>query len=513
MQHFISGPRRTFALLFASFILLVAAAPSPKKGPKIKELDKQITAVQEALGTTGLAVAIVKDGEVVYEKEFGYADAGEGVALGPGHLFNIASCTKAFTAAGLALLVQEGKVKWEDKVRQYVPEFALKEDYVSREMDLLDLLCHRSGLGTFYGDLLWYGTEYTNEEIVSRMKYLPMTEKYGSGFGYQNNMYMIAGLVIERVTGQSWEDFIQVRFFDPLEMGSSRSSNDVLLPSDRIAMPHIDGEVGDVYDFNGTKAAASIYSNVGDLAHWAMMLVNGGEFRGEQVLAPQTVEMLFQPRLLRDVGEEWKAYGTRSRAYALGWNVWEADGRLVVEHDGGMPGYISKVTLVPEMDLGIVVLNNGFDFFVHDVVRHIVLDAYLGHEGPDWLALALRNKNGYAAYMEAMDKARAESRKEGTSPSVDLISFCGTYRDRMYGDAEVRLDEEGLFLTLLPTRKYFYGSLSHWQDDSFKVVFDDAMLPYGIVNFEVVDGDVRGFKIDLPNGDLHFFNLDFRSLE
>ena len=502
--------KRLGLLLWALLIPCIALA---KKGPSMKKLDKRIVAAYEALKPTGLAVAVVKDGEIVYKKAFGYANADTKEALATDHLFNIASCSKAFTAAGLALLVERGKVKWEDKVRDHIPEFALIEDYATREMDLKDLLCHRSGLGTFYGDLLWYGTDYSNADIIKRMKYLPMTEKFGSGYGYQNNMYMIAGEVIKKVTGKDWEQYIQETFFEPLGMNASRTSNDVLADGDKIAMPHTDGAVGEIYDFNAVKPAASIYSSVEDLAHWAAMLTNSGKYKGKQVISPATINDLFTGENIRPINNIWRSYGTHYRAYGLGWSLYDYGGAFVAEHDGGMPGYISKVALVPDMDLGIIVLNNGFDFFIHDLVRFIVLDAFLDREERDWIKKTQQGKAEYEAWKSASDKMRAESQKQGTLPSMPLISYCGTFRDQMYGDAEVRLEEEGLYLTLLPTKKYFHGLLSHWHDDVFKVQFDDPFLTYGLIQFDVQEGAVKRFTIDLPSGDFHFFNLNFQSLE
>lgn len=502
--------KKQVRLLIWLFLVPVVAF---SKGVKIKKLDQRITAAYEALQTTGMAVAVVKDGEIVYKKAFGKANAATNEAMGTDYLFNIASCTKAFTAAALAICVDENAITWEDKVRSYIPEFALIEDYATREMDIKDLLCHRSGLGTFYGDLLWYGTDYTNEDIIKRMKYLPMTEKFGSGYGYQNNMYMIAGEVIEKVTGKDWETYVDQRILQPLGMSATRTSNDVLADGDKIAMPHTNGEVGELYDFNAVKPAASIYSSVEDLAKWVAMLTNNGKYNNARVLKPEILAELFTAENPRPVSEGMRAVGTHFRAYGLGWNLYDYQGEFVAEHDGGMPGYISKVSIIPEQNLGVIVLNNGFDFFIHETVRSIVYDAFLGLEEKPWLQQALNGKKGYEAWVEGNAKARAATRKEGTRTSLPLISYCGTFRDQMYGDAEVRLEEEGLFLTLLPTKKYFYGQLSHWHDDVFKVQFDDPFLTYGLIQFKVEGESVTHFTIDLPSGDFHFFNLKFESLE
>ena len=499
--------------LLAGFFLFISQ-PSFGKKPKLKNIEKAINEAYDAFAPTGMAVAILKDGEIVYKDAWGYAHADDKTPVETDYLFNIASCTKAFTAAGICLLVEDGVINLDDLVITHLPEFKLADTYISDHLRVRDLLCHRSGLGTFYGDLLWYGTDYSNEEIMRRMQYLPIVNDFRGQFGYQNNMFMLAGLIIERKTGKSWEAFIQERLFNPLNMTNSRPSNDQLEEGQPIARAHIEGRLQPIFDFNGTKAAASIYSSVEELTHWAEMLVNGGKYKGKQVLKPESVQAMFTPETISTLGDELRGRGTNFQAYGLGWRLFDYGGKLVAEHDGGMPGYISKVAVVPQEKLAVIILNNGMDFMINDVIRYYVLDEYLQMEPMDWTKIYTGYMAGYTNYVASAKKARLDSRELDTSTSEPYVSYCGTFEDQMYGQAEVKLDEGELYIKLLPTPGLFEGKMTHWHHDSFKVQFDDEFLPFALINFEVTaEGEVSGFKIDLPNPDFHFFNLHFKSLE
>ncbi|MEM7038681.1 MAG: serine hydrolase, partial [Bacteroidota bacterium] len=442
------GPKSAaLALLFSLFFL-----PSISLFGKVnlKKLDKAIAASFETFAPTGLAVAVVKDGEIVYKSAFGTKNVEVGGNVNTASLFNIASCSKAFTAACIALLVDDGKLKWEDKVIDYIPGFRLDDPYITSEITVRDLLCHRSGLGTFYGDLLWYGTNYSNEEIIRRMRYLPIKREFRTEFGYQNNMYMIAGEIVEKVTGRTWSEFLTERFFKPLQMNNSRPSNDELFPGQDIARGHIEGKLQEIYDFNATKPAASIYSNVEELANWATMLLSGGKFKGETVLKPSAIQAMFTPHTLQTVSGSWQKWGVNFKSYGLGWGLWDYAGRKVAEHNGGMPGYISKVTIVPSEKLGVIVLNNGMDGLINDVVRWKVLDAFLEHEGEDWDKTFLNFKKMGKEWGEKRKQGRLDSRVEGTKMSLAEDKYLGTYTDEMYGNALVEMRDGALHFTLEP---------------------------------------------------------------
>jgi len=479
----------------------------------LAKIDATVKKAFELFRPTGLAVAIVQDSAIIYHKAFGFSNAEKKTPLNTTSLFNIASCTKAFTAAAIGILVDEGKLKWTDKVTDYFPEFRLSDDYISREMTIEDLLCHRSGLGTFYGDLLWYNTDYTDAEVMKRMRYEPITRRFGIEFGYQNVMFMIAGDIIEKVTGSTWSEFVESRIFKPLGMTQSRPSNDELSGGQDIAMGHLDDKVIDIYDFNAAKPAASIYSSVDELSLWTSLLLNKGSLAGKRIISESSLERIMEPHTILNRGNSQKQHGINFSMYGMGWVLFDYSGQKIAEHDGGMPGYISKVTLMPEQKISIVILNNGNEGFVDNALRGDLMDIFLKGKDYDWTGEYSATKKRYEVY-EAKEKTlRLENRIADTKPSLVPDGYTGTFRDKNYGDAIITKEGEKLKLTFLPSKKVFYGNLEHWHYDTFKVEFQDKFLTYGLITFSFdSEGNVAGFKIDLPSPDFHFWNLDFRKL-
>lgn len=495
-------------------LLLLFLCASPvlhAQQSNLKSLQKELDHAFETFAPTGLAVAVVQDDQVIYQNAWGVRAAGTDQQLTTRSLFNIASCSKAFTAAALAKVVEQGQANWDDKLIAHVPEFRLADPWITAQLNLVDILTHRTGLGTFYGDLLWYGTDYTHADIIRRMRELPITNDFRSQFGYQNNMYMLAGEVVSRATGKTWSEFIDQTFFTALDMTESRPSNDDLDPGQEIAWPHIDGQKTELFDFTSDKAAGAIFSNVEELSHWVRMLLNQGKYQGKQILSPATVDFLFTPQTLQNLPANWRKWGIHFRSYALGWGTFDYGGAKVVEHNGGMPGYISKVSLIPEKNIGVIVLNNGMDFFVNDVVRFLVYDHLLQRPDQNWVGNFDLSRQNYLAWKKGQDQQREASRQPGTKPALPLEAYAGTFRDDYYGDARVEHHADGLYLDLLPCR-FFQGSMSHWHHDTFKVQFDDPFLTYALVTFEKnSQGQVTGFKIDLPSDDFHFEILHFKT--
>ncbi|MFM2376091.1 MAG: hypothetical protein RLZZ165_1188 [Bacteroidota bacterium] len=474
-------------------------------------MEKIVEASYEAFKPTGLCVAVVKDGRVVLSKGWGSADKDANRPAESGSLFNIASCTKAFTAACIGMLVAQGKLRWEDKVIDHIAGFQLSDACITSQLTVRDLLCHRSGLGTFDGDLLWYGTDYTDEQILAHLRHLPIRQDFRSEFGYQNNLYMVAGLLIQEVTGKSWSEFVRDNLFLPLGMNATCASNDELPPGAPLARGHLQGQVQPIYDFTGCKPAASIYSSVDDLSHWVRMWLDGGRWNGRQILDPKTIRTLTTGHTLMSVSPAWESWGIHFRSYALGWILMDYGGKRVIEHNGGMPGYISKVMILPESNLGLVVLNNGNDGMVNDVIRFKVLDHFLGLKGPDWDRLFRGYSDQEQENQQAATASREAARKPGTQPSLPLTAYAGAFFDRTYGEAKVELQGNRLMFTMVPARALFTGEMEHFHYDTWKVHFRDPYLPFALVTFELTHtGDVCGLKIDLPSADFHFHMLDFR---
>ncbi len=501
--------KQILAYFLLSFLFVFAAKAQDKS---LAGFDAYTAQAVKDFELPGLAIAIIKDGKVVMSKAYGVKNTATGEALTPSSLFNIASCSKAFTAACMAKLVQEGKIRWEDKVTDYVPYFQLADPYITREMNLADLLCHRSGLSTFTGDLLWFGTDYTQEEIVKRMRNLPIENDFRSEYGYQNNMYTVAGLVIEKASGMPWEDYLQKNFFDPLGMKNARSCSNELDKGQDLAMPHIKAAVQPIDAFD-PQPALSIYAGIDEMSNWVKMLLNKGNFGEKQVLSERALWDMWTAQITRPVSGWQRAHGIHLRSYGFGWNLYDYGGKLIVEHDGGMPGYISKVCLVPEENLGFVILTNDMSI-LGSALRYRILDKFLTGADHDWAKEFLGyKKQGEAA--EAKEKeVRHAARQLNTKPSLSNEGYTGTYRDRYYGDATITIENDQLKLTMIPTKRYFVAPMNHWHHDTWQFDFPEAFLPEGFVTFSFdSNGKVEGFKIDLPNPDFHFYKLDFRKVE
>lgn len=485
-----------------------------KNDNDLQKFDKATQKVFDQFHPTGLSVAVVKDGAIIYQKALGYKNAGQMDFLDNNAIFNIASCTKAFTAAGIGKLEQEGLLNWNDKVIKYIPNFKLSDEYITKHLTIKDILSHHTGLGTFYGDLLWYNTTYTDEEVIERMQYLPITNEFRDQFGYQNNMYMIAGKIIESVSGESWEKYIQQTLLEPLEMNDTRTSSDRFDGTEELAFPHYKDSVSGVYYFRATKPAASIWSNTRDLAKWAMMWLNNGKWKGKEILSRKTVKMLTSGKTILPVSDERESLGTHFREYGMGWSLYDYNGCKIIEHNGGMPGFISKVDMVPEENLAVIILNNGFDLYVNNALFYSIVDIVTGHYTADWIDYYSTKKMKSDNDEKEFNEKRLATKDTTIKPTLPLQKFIGTYQDKMYGDAEIKLENNQLTCTLLPAKKVFKSKMEPWNKNTFKVIFKDPFLPYGLITFDTHKSNkVVGFRIDIPSGDFHFENLDFKKLD
>ncbi|MGE0141999.1 MAG: serine hydrolase [Planctomycetota bacterium] len=469
-----------------------------------------------AFQPVGLAVAVVEGDRVVLELGLGERVLGGGDPVTPDTLFNIASCSKAFTAAAIARLVDAGKLGWDDQVTTHLPQFRLADPWITREMTVRDLLCHRSGLATFAGDLLWYGSDYDDQEVLRRIESLPITQSFRGRFGYQNLMYHAAGMVLQRVGGRDWSTVMHEDFFAALGMTSTAAGFGRVPKSATLAHPHVEGVREPVTSFGAAKAAGAIWSSVHDLTAWVRMLLAEGKLRDAQFLSREALAECFTPHVTMRRGSSPAALDAFD-SYGLGWFLSVVDGKKLVEHDGGMPGYISKVALIPADGFGIVLLNNGMDGFVNLALRQALIAARQAKDGEDGEARAFAIIDRVAAIATRRKAATAEERRaraatrvEGTSPSLSLDRYAGRYLDGSLGEAAVELRDGALHLRVLPSATKLSGTMSHWHRDVFRVDFPDRFLPFALVSFVLdVRGGVESFRIDCPIDDFDFAALHF----
>lgn len=492
------------AAVFLSPLCTTAQAPVD-----LVALDAYIADAVTKFDQPGLAVGIVKDGQLVWSKGYGKLDLAKPEPVTPQSIFFVASISKAFTAAAVGLLVDDGKVQWDAPVRSYLPEFNTPNPYVTTQLTVADMLSHRSGWDTFDGDLLWYGTDYDQREILRRHAGEPFTHGFRTQFGYSNLMYIAAAQLIERVSGTSWDLFITERILKPLDMTRTTVETADLARYSDVAMPHVrkgqdpkTPQKSMPYQaLRGADGATGINSCVVDLAKWDAMWADEGKVNGKPFLSPATFRTLTTNHL---------PMGGRREGAALGWFLEDFKGNAVITHSGGMPGFILNHAVVPEKDLAVICLGNGESYSVFAITNKI-LDLYLGDGSADPVAEMLPRlaKRDEREIQRRNDRLAA--RVIRTKPSLPLAAFTGTYVDKIYGEATVSILNNGLQLTLQPAKDLLHGPLAHWHFDTFLWQHADPFLEPGFITFQFdTDHRVTGFSIDLHSPDFHFHKLDFK---
>jgi len=473
------------------------------------KLDQYIKKAVKNFEIPGLAIGIIKNNEVVFLETYGYRNNETKKKVNENTIFGIASCSKAFTAACVAILVDDGKLNWDDKVIDHYPGFKVYDPYITSEMTIRDLLCHRSGYQTFDGDLLWYGTDYSRAEVVERLSKRENPYSFREKFGYSNVMYIAAGEVIERVSGLSWDEFVNERIINPLEMNRTVTTNAGFNKAMNVAWPHLDGEPLEFLNYDNAGPAASINTSVSDLLKWAQLMLNKGQWNDSSVFSTKQYYQLVSPQTMLNAGSAEKVGGTHFSVYGLGWFMKDHKSRKIIQHGGGIPGFHSKVIFVPEDSLGYVILANELSLLVPALDKEI-LDFHLNDSITGYASKYLEYKIKQNENEEAKLKQLEEERIKGTKPSLALEQYTGIYEDEMYGEAEIKLLEGKLNLTLLPAKDLFTTDLEHWHYDTFRVKLNDPFLPAGFVTFQLgEDGSIEGFKINIENPDFHFYKLEF----
>ena len=470
------------ALLAVALLLLLPAFPTAQAAPA--DLDAWVQRAMKTFEVPGVSLAVVKDGTAVVAKGYGVKKLGEPAAVDAKTLFGIASNTKAFTATALGILVDEGKIRWDAPVIDYVPSFQLADAYVTREMTVRDLLVHRSGLGLGAGDLLWWPpSSYDRKEIMRRLRYIPLATSFRSAYAYDNVLYLVAGEVIEAVSGRSWEDFVSTRILARVGMTSSNVRHSDALKGGNVAAPHapVGGAVRPIapFDSDTTNSAGGINSNADDMAKWMIVQLAEGRLPdGTALLQPATARQLTAivtpmpigayPPELQDVRPNFNGYG-------LGFQLRDYRGRKLVTHTGGLPGYVSRVAMIPDARLGVAVLTNQESGAAFESIVSHVLDAYLGAPATDWIAAYAAIEKRGRDQAAAATASAASARDTSSRPALPLQRYAGRYRDAWYGDMTIA--ESGGKLTIaFEKTPALRGALEHWQHDTFVAKWTDREL-------------------------------------
>jgi CubicO group peptidase (beta-lactamase class C family) len=493
--------------LAAALVLvgLLGTPPAFGKDDPLQGLDEFVAKGLHDWELPGLALAVVKDDRVVLAKGYGVRKLGETAPVDEHTLFAIGSCSKAFTAATVAMLVDQGRMKWDDPVTKYLPGFQMYEPYVTRHLTVRDLLAHRSGLSRH--ELVWYAAPLSRDQVLYRMRYAKPSSSFRSTYGYQNIMFLAAGQCVASASGKSWDDFVAARLFKPLGMKASNTSVTALSQSNDVASPHekIEGKVTAVpwRNIDNIGSAGSINSCAADMAQWLRLQLGGGKFGKDRLLSSGAVEEMHTPQMvIRPAGVLGKMYpDSHFLNYGMGWLLCDYRGKKVVEHGGAIDGMTALTLLVPEEKLGMVVLTNLSSQFMPQVLKYRILDAYLQAPPHDRSAEFLKLKKGVDDLEKTARKKQEKVRVKGTKPSLALEKYAGTYKNDLYGEAQIAKEKDKLVLHYGPN---FKGELEHWNFDTFRATWKDRTMAKALVTFRLdAAGKPEEMKVASPEfGDL-----------
>ena len=470
--------KRLLTLIFCVGLTLVNA--------QIEEtqLDQLVQETLKTFNVPGISVGVLKDGNLVYAKGHGVRSLTSKKDMNSETLVGVASNSKGFTCFALAMMVDAGKLKLDDPFRKHIPEFQLHDPWVTEHFTVRDLVTHRSGMGLGAGDLMFFpeGNDFDVDDVISNVKYLEPETSFRSKFAYNNNMFIIAGEVLKRVSGLSWEDFIETKIMAPVGMKSSKASYIRVADKSNIIDAHTraEGEVIQIpHDWSETaNAAGGIVSNVPDMLTWAKFLMNDAVTEsGERLLEAQLFHELWQLQTPLTVRPgDW--YNSNFRGYGLGWFVTDVKGGYKqVYHTGGLIGTVTQFTMIPDLDLAIVVLTNQMNGSAFNTITNTIKDSYLGYENRNWLTMLGERNANYLKYNDSL-KADvfaqvAQMKGHPTLPKPEQI--VGTYTDDWFGDIVISHDGNGyginckrsprLFGELLPYNATTY--VAKWNDRSY----------------------------------------------
>ena len=508
-------------LCIVAALLLFVAAPAAQVPAVPQLVDTLVADVMRTFDVPGMAVAVVKDRKIVLAKGYGARKLGESARVDELTQFGIASNTKVLTALALGMLVEEQKIAWDAPVTRYLPWFRLSDPYVTRELTIRDLLVHRSGLSLGAGDLLWWPpSTYTRREIAERLQFIPLATSFRSAYAYDNVLYLVAGEVIQAVSGRSWEDFVAARLLVPMGMSSSDVRHSAAGGPGNVAATHatIDGKVQPVAPFlsDNTNPAGGIMSGAADMAKWLGVFLARGELpNGTRLFSEATWRQLttiVTPLPPSTPGGKLTALRSNFRGYALGLDVRDYRGKPLFTHTGGLPGYVSRVAWVPEIGLGVAVLTNQESGEAYNAVTWSILDHYLGVKDTDWIEAYVEAKAFAAEQLRKTESASRAARADRSTPSLPLASYAGTYTDAWYGDIVMAMQGGTLAIRFTKTPS-LVGDLEHWQHDTFVARWRDRELRAdAFVTFALnPDGTIDQVKMQ-PVSTAVDFSFDFQDL-
>jgi CubicO group peptidase (beta-lactamase class C family) len=486
------------------FLLVALIQPAcyclaqPINSNQVKAFDAYVDKARKEWNVPGLAIAVVKDGKVLLNKGYGVTELGTNKEVNAETLFACASTTKAMTATCMGMLVDEGKVNWNDRVIEYLPEFQLHDPFVTRELRILDLFTHNSGVGN--ADFLWVAMDITGDEILQRMRMVEPSYSMRLSFIYQNIFYLAAGKVIEKVSGQPWNEFIQERIFDPLKMTRTYPTLGQIKDSNQ-TKPHfnIDGKMTVIVHTSADRIgpAGSVWSCTDDMTKWMMCMIDSGKYEGGRLVKPSTWTMMTKPHVMVTASQFYPTQQLTKpnwTTYGMGWFQHDYKGRKINFHTGSLAGAIAIHGQIPEDWLGVYVFGN----FDHAEVRHALMykafDLFALGGTRDWSAEFHQLYSGLQADSEKREKEFESKRVADTQPSLDLTQYAGEYADLLYGNLTVTLNGSQLEININEMMK---ATVSHWHHDTFYGPYARKWYGKALVQFELdALGKVKNVTFD-----------------
>lgn len=503
-------------ILFLVLSCFITLNYSSAQNIQVDSLDTFINQLIKDFDVPGLSIGIVKDNSVIYSKGFGTKEIKTDNAVNKNTLFAIGSISKSFTALSLGILVDEGKIKWDDKVVNYLPYFEMYDPYVTANFTIRDLLTHRSGLKDVSGGTLWYHSDLSRIDIIKNFKHLEPVSGFRDKPAYQNIMYMAAGEIVRKVTDQEWDSFLKERVFNKLKMSNSTSISSVRESSKNLAQPHIWNENYDKVSIKQEKmdnlaAAGSIYSTANEMNNYMRLLLNDGVFEQNTIVSKEVLNEIFTPQTLYPIRNP--PFGNEFSSYGFGWWLTPIDGHKVIEHSGGVDGMSANLFMVKDLNIGVVILTNSSNEPSTFLLSAKIMEMIFNDDSFDIYDSVKSNRN---KRLDSNKNTPVEKKKiKDTRPSLATELYAGVYRDKMYGKINIKqLSEKELEIEFSHST-IFKGKLKHWHFDTYQIDWHDIRVPNGYLTFNFnSDREIIGFDIDQDNLlDVDFDELNIKRLK
>ena len=506
----------TLVSVFCSISIVSAQVSS-------NEVDKLVDNAMVKFNVAGAAIGIVKDGKIIHAKGYGVTSSETNKRVDAHTNFAIASNSKAFTTTALAILVEEGKLSWQDKVKDHIPEFKMYNSYVTENFNIQDLLTHRSGLGLGVGDLMFFpdGADFTIKDVLASFQYFEPQSAFRTKFDYDNLLYFVAGEIIARVSGMSWEDFVEKRIMQPLNMDNTYGALSRMKDKNNLATAHSSSSEKirtiDSYEMMINGAAGGIISNVDDLCNWMLVHLNKGKYGNNlerQLFTEASQNEMWKIHTSLNVNKNPR-YNSHFAGYGLGWGLTDVKGNMLVSHTGGLPGMLSKTNLIPDLNLGIVVLTNtepgGSALF--SAVSQTIIDSYLNLDDFHWVDKYYQKMKETLENADSVTKKVWETVSTADDSHLKKEDYLGVYKDNWFGKVEVFMNGNKLWFKSHRSPK-LNGPMSYYKANTFAIKWEyqdmnaDAFAIFSLDENGVAQSiTMKGIS---PNID---FSFDFQDLD